>query len=92
MMRRGTESARSDRPLMFYPIYADPTGPKIVEVGEPLAEGEHAAPPREGLVAILPLRRNGDEGRWQVAPSELRLRIEQGRVRLRVARLPMATS
>ena len=33
-------------------------------------------------MAILPLRRNGSEGRWQVGAEELRQRIEQGRVRL----------
>lgn len=82
MMRRGSNSARADRPSMFYPIYVNPTVPRIVEVGEPLAEGEHKAPKRSGLVAVLPLRSNGEEGRWQVSSGELLTRIEQGRVRL----------
>ena len=82
MMRRGSNSARSDRYSMFYPIYVDPNGPKIAFVGDPLPPNEHDAPPREGLVAVLPLRRNGSEGRWQVSPQELRQRINQGRVRL----------
>lgn len=82
MMRRGSASARADRPSMFYPIYADPSIPKIVHVGEPLEEGVQVAPAREGLVAILPIRRNGSEGRWQISAPELRARIEQGRVRL----------
>lgn len=82
MMRRGSNSSRKDRPTMFYPIYTDPQGNKILHVGEPLQDGEHEAPTLEGLVAILPLRRNGDEGRWQVGADELRNRIGQGRVRL----------
>ncbi|OBJ98401.1 DNA methyltransferase [Mycolicibacterium fortuitum] len=82
MMRRGSASARADRPSMFYPIYADPSIPKIVHVGEPLEEGVREAPVREGLVAILPLRRNGSEGRWQISAAELRARLDQGRVRL----------
>lgn len=81
MMRRGSNSARADRPTMFYPIYVDPTVPRVVGAGEPLPNGVHEAPPRDGLVAVLPLRRNGDEGRWQVGSPELAVRLEQGRVR-----------
>ncbi|MDO5619649.1 DNA methyltransferase [Kocuria sp.] len=82
MMRRGSNSARKDRPTMFYPIYSDPEGRQIKYVGEPIPEGERVAPRIEGLVPILPLRRNGSEGRWQVGADELRTRIGQGRVRL----------
>ncbi|ORV41952.1 hypothetical protein AWC02_16415, partial [Mycolicibacter engbaekii] len=82
MMRRGSNAARADRRSMFYPIYADPSIPKIVDVGDALPDGVHVAPTREGLVAILPLRKNGSEGRWQISAPELRTRIEQGRVRL----------
>ena len=82
MMRRGSAANRSDRPTMFYPIYADPSVPKIVEVGEPVPNGQHDAPPRQGLVTILPLRRDGREGRWQIGRAELLERIRQGRVRL----------
>lgn len=59
MMRRGSESSRADRPSMFYPIYVDPSVPKVVAVGEPLDDGVHNAPDRDGLIAVLPLRRNG---------------------------------
>ncbi|QHN16552.1 site-specific DNA-methyltransferase [Gordonia amarae] len=82
MMRRGSNSRRVDRPTMFYPIYADPDTKRIVEVGEAIPAGTSEAPPKEGLVAILPLRRNGSEGRWQVGADELRSRMAQGRVRL----------
>lgn len=82
MMRRGSEAHRSDRPSMFYPIYADPDTKRIVEIGEPLPDGEHVAPHRDGLVAILPIRRNGSEGRWQIGASELDSRMKQGRIRL----------
>ncbi|HGM9927883.1 TPA: site-specific DNA-methyltransferase [Providencia stuartii] len=85
MMRRGTSSLRSDVPNGFYPIYVDPktTPPRIVEIGDPLPEGVHSAPEKEGLVTVLPIRRNGEEGRWQVVRKiELEKRIEQGRVRV----------
>ena len=82
MMRRGSEAARSDRPTMFYPIYADKAGKQIVHIGDPLPKDVHEAPPIKGLVPILPLRRNGKEGRWQIGAVELKTRMEQGRVRL----------
>jgi adenine-specific DNA-methyltransferase len=82
MMRRGSEARRIDRPSMFYPIYADPNTRRIIEIGEPIPEGEHRPPNRDGLVAILPVRRDGSEGRWQIGATELRARMEQGRVRL----------
>ena len=77
MMRRGSEAHRSDRPSMFYPIYADPNARRIVEIGEPLPDSEHVAPHRDGLVAILPIRRNGAEGRWQISAGELDARIKR---------------
>ncbi|HDH7806404.1 TPA: site-specific DNA-methyltransferase [Raoultella ornithinolytica] len=82
MMRRGSEARRSDRPSMFYPIYADPNERKIVEIGESLPEHEHVPPHREGLLPILPIRTDGSEGRWQIGAEELKERIKQGRIRL----------
>jgi adenine-specific DNA-methyltransferase len=66
---------------MFYPIYVDPQVPNVVDVGEPLPAGVHEAPARPGLVAVLPIRRNGSEGRWQVSSQECLSRVAQGRVR-----------
>src|SRR5690606_21744173 len=81
MMRRGSNSARADRPGLFYPIYVDPANGHIKEIGAPLAAGMDEAPEIVGLVATLPLRRNGSQGRWQIGPDELRSRLAQGRVR-----------
>lgn len=82
MMRRGSESSRKDRLSMFYPIYADPKSRIIVDIGKPIPESEHQAPEREGLIAILPIRRNGSEGRWQISADQLQVRLKQGRIRL----------
>ncbi|MCG7418255.1 MULTISPECIES: site-specific DNA-methyltransferase [Microbacterium] len=81
MMRRGSSSSRADRPGLFYPIYVDPKTLRITEIGSALPPGEHEAPHRGDLVPVLPLRRNGSEGRWQIGPEELAARLEQGRVR-----------
>jgi adenine-specific DNA-methyltransferase len=81
MMRRGSASARADRPLMFYPIYVDPSVPRLIRAGDPLPGSESKAPQIDGLVSVLPIRRNGSEGRWQVSSQECNSRIQQGRVR-----------
>ena len=84
MMRRGTGSLRKDVPNGFYPIYVDPSyPPRVVDVGDPLPLGQHKAPKKKGLVTVLPIRRNGEEGRWQVVrKQELLKRLKQGRIRV----------
>lgn len=82
MMRRGSHSHRTERPGLYYPIYADPERHAIAKVGEVLPNGIHCGEEIEGLIQILPIRTDGSEGCWQVDPPELRSRIQQGRVRL----------
>jgi adenine-specific DNA-methyltransferase len=82
MMRRGSHAARSERPGLFFPIYATPDGARIVEVGETVPLGATLPPDRPGLKTVWPLRSDGSQGVWQVGPEELRSRIAQGRVRL----------
>jgi adenine-specific DNA-methyltransferase len=82
LRRSGTSPARRDSPGGFYPIYVSPEGPKVHAIGEALPEGVSVPPPIEGTVAVLPIRRNGSEGRWQVSPATLRGYLDQGRVRI----------
>ena len=82
MMRRGSHAARSERPGLFFPIYAAPDGSRILEVGESVPIGSSLPIDRPGMTTIWPRRSDGSDGVWQVGPSELRNRIEQGRVRL----------
>lgn len=82
MMRRGSHAARSERPGLFFPIYATPDGARIVEVGDTIPIGKDLPGDKDGLATIWPIRSDGSEGVWQVGPEELRKRIEQGRVRL----------
>jgi adenine-specific DNA-methyltransferase len=82
LRRSGTSAARNDSPGGFYPIYVDPDGPKFHEVGDPLENGVSEPPPIKGAVAVLPIRKNGTEGRWQVSPATLREYMSQGRVRI----------
>lgn len=82
MMRRGSNSSRVHSPGCYYPIYADPSTKVIKVIGEPIPRGKHSAQEIAGLTQILPIRTNGDEGCWQVSPQELKIRKEQGRIRL----------
>ena len=82
MMRRGSHSSRKERPGLYYPIYVADKTKTIEIIGEPLPSNRHRADEIDGLIQVLPIRSNGDEGCWQVGPDELRNRINQGRVRL----------
>lgn len=82
MMRRGTDSLRTDVPTLFYPIYVDPESKTIKKIGKMIIEGKDKGEEVEGLIQVLPIRANMSQGRWQVGPEELRRRIKQGRIRL----------
>jgi len=75
-------SRREDSPGCFYPIYVNPDGPMVVRIGEALPKGVSKPVETKGAYAILPLRKDGSEGRWQWKPSALRTGITQGRVRI----------
>ncbi len=82
LRRSGESAARKDSPGCFYPIYVDPTGPTIAKVGEALAKGQSKPKRLKSCVAVLPIRKDGSEGRWQWTPRTLRSRHQQGRVRI----------
>lgn len=75
-------SSRKDSPGCFYPIYVDPVGPKIMRVGDALPNGVSEPENIEGALAVLPIRKDGSEGRWQWTPSTLRAGLKAGRVRI----------
>jgi adenine-specific DNA-methyltransferase len=82
LRRSGLSSARKDSPGCFYTIYVDPANHNtIVSVGDALPEGISEPPPIDGLVPVLPIKKNGSEGRWQWTPATFRERQLQGRVK-----------
>jgi len=82
LRRSGPGAARTDSPGCFYPIYVDPDGPSIAHIGESLPPGVSKPDPMDGYVAVLPIRKDGSEGRWQWTPRTIRSRMKQGRVRV----------
>ncbi|WP_448389522.1 site-specific DNA-methyltransferase [Microbacterium aurum] len=83
MLRRsGGGARRQDSPGGFYAIYVDPEGPRVEAVSEPLAAGVSSPPEREGTIPVLPIRKDGSEGRWMWSKQEFERRLAQGRVRI----------
>lgn len=82
LRRSGEGASRSDSPGCFYPIFVDPDGPRVHSVGEALPDGVSMPETVRGMVAVLPIRKNGSEGRWQWTPSTFRERLKQGRVKI----------
>ena len=85
LMRSGTQPFRTTHPNLFYPVYVRDTidGPVFHSVGEPFyGDGWQEQPAPEGCTAVWPIRKDGQEGRWQINPSALRTLIGEGSARL----------
>ena len=82
LRRSGTNTTRSHSPGCFFPIYVDPNVPKVELVGDALPAGVSLPEPKNDLVPVLPIRKDGSEGVWQWSAMTFRERLLQGRVRI----------
>jgi len=84
LRRTGTNTARSDRPNLFYPLFIDPDAGVLVDIGGslPLNESIKGVVAPEGLLAVWPIRADGSEGNWQIGPQAVRAAKAKGYVRL----------
>lgn len=85
-MRTGSNSARSDRPNLFYPVWATSKG-LLHSIGDNLPVDQDRnliEPPHEGLIAIWPLRPDGRENTWQLGRDTLRKAFEEGTAKINV--------
>lgn len=84
LLRSGTNSRRSDRPALFYPIFIKPESRELVSVGDskPFGAPRSAWEAPAGAVAVWPLKSDGSEGNWRASPEYLRKLATQGFVRL----------
>ena len=73
LQRSGTSVFRSDRPKMFYPIYLNLAGDRIMEVGYdiPLELDRKTVPCPDGMIQLWPIFPNGKEGRWRLGRDSL---------------------
>jgi adenine-specific DNA-methyltransferase len=83
LLRGGTNSRRADRKQLFFPIYIDPTVPKITGFGEPLPfEQEPKLDAKDEQRVAWPFRTDGSLGNWRVSPGSLREYLKKGYVKL----------
>lgn len=84
LMRSGTGVKRTDRPNMFYPIFVNDNGTKILSIGEAISidTPRETVKSSEGIKVIWPIRSNGEEGRWRIGRENLIDIYKKGYVRL----------
>lgn len=84
LMRGGSNSERSHSPGCFYPIYVSFDKKHILGVGEaiPLGVDYHTVKIPDNVIALFPVRPDGDERVWQYSPARFLEILEKGYVRL----------
>lgn len=82
LLRGGTNSRRTDRPGLFFPIYVDPETRTIVSIGEPLPLSETPDQTTVDNTVAWPFRTDGTLGNWRVSPPTLRILAAKGYVKL----------
>lgn len=83
LLRGGTNSRRADRKQLFFPVYIDPSVPKITSFGEPLPFNEQPELKLKDERHIAwPFRTDGSLGNWRVSPGTLRDYLKKGYVKL----------
>ncbi len=83
LLRGGTNSRREDRKQLFFPVFIDPSVPKILDFGDPLPlnrEPELATKDEKRIA--WPFRTDGSLGNWRVSPATLRDYLKKGYVKL----------
>lgn len=84
LMRTGSNSARTARPNLFYPIWTSDDG-RLHSVGESMplaADRASVKPPSGGVSAVWPLRPDGSENTWQLGPESVRRAFTEGTAKL----------
>lgn len=87
LRRTGTGALRTDSPGLYYPVHLTHTdeGSMFHSVGEQLPldiDRDDISTPEGADATVWPIREDGSEGRWQLAPSTLRELISKGYVKL----------
>lgn len=84
LIRNGEGSKRSRIPSLFYPILLSKQTGALVSIGDPIPPDmkveDYVVP--EGLVAIWPIDRAGNELMWRLYPPTLREYFEKGYAKL----------
>ncbi|MBM9458772.1 hypothetical protein JK386_02580 [Nocardioides sp. zg-536] len=80
LLRSGTDSARSDSPNLFYPVFVSKETGRIVGCGDskPLTANLSEWTVPDGSIAVWPTKSGGQQGRWRCSPAALRELIADG--------------
>ena len=85
LIRTGTNVRRTDSPNQFYPVFIciSDDGPRFHSIGEAyFGEDWKQLGAPKGCHVVWPIRKNGQEGNWQVSAKSLRELIAEGSARL----------
>lgn len=84
LRRTGTNSLRTDRQNLFYPIIFNENASQILDTGEAMPLAEHPSSvieKKNNHLYLWPINPNGIEGRWQLGRDEFLSRLEKGYVK-----------
>ena len=83
LLRSGSNSDRSARPKLFYPVFFRKDTGKFFGVGDslPLNESIDSVTVPEGCFAVWPLKANGQDARWTLSQETLLDKIAKGYVK-----------
>ena len=83
LLRSGSNSDRSARPKLFYPVFFRKDNGKFSGVGEslPLNKSADSVAIPDGCFAVWPLKANGQDARWTLSQDTLLDKISKGYVK-----------
>ena len=83
LLRSGSNSSRSARPKLFYPVYFKIETGKFDSVGESLSldQNKNTVPVPNDCFAVWPIKANGEEARWTLSQDTLLDKINKGYVK-----------
>lgn len=83
LLRSGSNSSRSSRPNLFYPLFFDKNTGKFINAGASLADQQDKASigTPDGCFVVWPMKANGEEARWTLSQDTLMDKYRQGLVK-----------
>lgn len=83
LLRSGSNSSRSARPNLFYPVFFNCKNGKFAGAGPSLLlnQSKESIEIPEGCFAVWPMKANGEEARWTLSQDTLIDKISRGLVK-----------
>lgn len=83
LQRSGSNSLRSDRYGLFYPIYINEEG-EVIKIGDSLdpLQDKSSVEKFNGINPLFPIRSSGEDGCWQQGPEGARRLLSEGFIRV----------